>query len=39
VDGDDVIRPKGQNQKASNLEFPEVQEAMKQSFPFLNTQS
>ena len=33
---DDVIRPK---QQTSNLEFPEVQESMKQSFPFLNTQS
>lgn len=37
---DDVIRPKQQqNSKSSGLEFPEVQEAMKESFPFLNTQS
>ncbi len=34
---DDVIRPK--QQKSSSLEFPEVQEAMKESFPFLNTDS
>ena len=38
--GDDVIRPKNQqNTKSSNLEFPEVQEAMKEAFPFLNTKS
>lgn len=37
---DDVIRPKQQqNSGSSGLEFPEVQEAMKESFPFLNTQS
>lgn len=37
---DDVIRPKQQqNTGSSGLEFPEVQEAMKESFPFLNTQS
>lgn len=36
---DDVIRPKQQGSKNSGLEFPEVQEAMKESLPFLNTQS
>ncbi len=38
---DDIIRPKisAQNSKSSGLEFPEVQEAMKESFPFLNTES
>ena len=37
---DDVIRPKVSGQsKQSSLEFPEVQEAMKESFPFLNTES
>lgn len=37
VDADDMIRPKQQGSKSSSLEFPEVQEAMKESFPFLNT--
>lgn len=36
---DDIIRPKNQDSKSSNLEFPEVQEAMKASYPFLNTES
>lgn len=36
---DDVIRPKQQDSKSSDLEFPEVQEAMKNSYPFLNTES
>lgn len=35
---DDVIRPKQQDSKSSGLEFPEVQQAMKNSFPFLNTE-
>ena len=36
---DDIIRPKKQNSESSGLEFPEVQEAMKESYPFLNTES
>lgn len=35
---DDIIRPKQKTSKSSGLEFPEVQETMKESFPFLNTQ-
>ena len=35
---DDIIHPKVSG-KSSGLEFPEVQEAMKESFPFLNTES
>lgn len=36
---DNVIRPKQPGSKSSSLEFPEVQEAMKASHPFLNTES
>lgn len=39
VPEDDVIRPKMSASEKSSLEFPEVQEAMKESFPFLNTES
>lgn len=35
---DDVIRPKQQDSKSSGLEFPEVQEAMRTSYPFLQSE-
>ena len=39
IQDEDVLCPKPCDSKSSSLEFPEVQEAMKASYPFLDTKS